>query len=104
MPYKFETDKIKLPEGADRRVKLSEQDRLNIKLMYDDGNISTYKLAELFGVSRRTIQFILDPEKRKANRERLIERGGSVIYYDKDKNTKAIREHRQYKKNILDKQ
>ena len=101
MPYKFETTKTKLPEGKDRRVKLTAEDKEFIKALYATGNISTYKLAEEFGVSRRTIQFILDPEKKKANLERLEERGGWKVYYNKDKHTETMREHRRYKQEAL---
>jgi DNA-binding transcriptional ArsR family regulator len=101
MPYKFEIDKVKLPEGKDRRVKLSVDDKEVVKALYATGNISTYKLAEDFGVSRRTIQFILDPEKKKANLERLEERGGWKVYYDKDKHNEYMTNHRQYKKEVL---
>ena len=101
MPYKFETDKVKLPEGKDRRVKLTAEDKEAIKALYSTGNISTYKLAEEFNVSRRTIQFILDPSKKKANLERLEERGGWKVYYDKDKHNEYMTNHRQYKKEVL---
>ena len=101
MPYKFETDKIKLPEGKDRRKKLTDEDRVTIFELYAIGNTSQRKLADEFGVSRRTIQFVLDPEKRKQNVERMQERGGWKQYYDKDKNREYKAEHREYKKGVL---
>jgi hypothetical protein len=64
---------------------------------------SQRRLAKMFNVSRRLIQFILNPESHKKNLERRRELGGSKIYYKKDKHTKAIREHRQYKKELLTK-
>lgn len=64
---------------------------------------SQRKIAKMFNVSRRLIQFILNPESHKKNLERRRELGGSKIYYKKDKHTKAIREHRQYKKELLTK-
>ena len=101
MPYKFETDKVKLPEGKDRRVKLTTEDKEIIKALYEIVNISTYKLAEQFNVSRRTIQFILDPSKKKANLERLEERVGWKVYYDKEKHNEYMTNHRHYKKEVL---
>ena len=62
---------------------------------------SQRQLARMFNVSRRLIQFILNPDAHKNNLERRREKGGSKIYYDKEKHTKAIREHRQYKKELL---
>jgi DNA-binding transcriptional ArsR family regulator len=101
MPYKFETDKVKLPEGKDRRVKLSNEDKEVIKALYATGDISTYKLAEEFNVSRRTISFVLDPQKKKANLERLEERGGSKVYYDKDKHKEYMKNYRRYKREVM---
>ena len=51
MPYKFETDKKKIPRDKDRRVKLSEEDRQEIKELYPF--ISQRTLAKMFNVSRR---------------------------------------------------
>ncbi|MBD3249928.1 hypothetical protein GF336_07820 [Candidatus Woesearchaeota archaeon] len=101
MPYKFETDKIKLPKGKDRRVKLTEEERVKIKKLY--GKISQRKLARAFHVSRRLIQFIGDPDKYKQDLQRRAERGGSAIYYDREKHTKAMRKHRRYKQKIMNK-
>ena len=102
MPYYFEREHIKLPEGKDRRVKLTPNDKELIVELYNTGEFSTYKLAEIFEVSRRTIQFVLDPEKRKANKERLEERGGWKTYYDKDKQIEYMKGHRNYKKKVLE--
>jgi hypothetical protein len=62
---------------------------------------SQRQIAQMFSVSRRLIQFTLNPESHKKNLERRKKLGGSKIYYKKDKHTKAIREHRQYKKELL---
>jgi hypothetical protein len=99
MPYKFEADKTPMPKSKDRRCKLSESDRELVRSLY--GTISQRKLAKRFGVSRRLIQFIGDPSKHAANLERRAERGGSAVYYDKDYNTKRVRDHRRYKQKIL---
>lgn len=62
MPYKFETDKLKIPRNKDRRVKLSIRDREKVKKLY--GKVSQRKLAKAFEVSRRLIQFVGDPTKQ----------------------------------------
>lgn len=102
MPYKFETKKQKIPRDNDRRVKLSEQDRDDIKALY--GKISQRKLAKMFGVSRRLIVFVGNPESYEKNLKAREERGGSSIYYNKEKNTKTMKKYRQYKKSLYDKQ
>ena len=95
---KFETDKLKIPREKDKRVKLSLEDREEIKRQY--GKVSQRKLAKAWGVSRRLIQFIGDPEKKKRDLYLRKMRGGSKAYYDKDKHTKAMRKHRRHKKEL----
>ena len=56
----------------------------------------------MFHVSRRLIIFIIDPEKLKHNLDARRANGGSKIYYNKDVHTKAIKEHRDYKKKLFD--
>lgn len=82
----------------DRRIKLTDEQREEIKS--NPLGLSQRRLAAMYEVSRRTIQFILDPEKLEENKKRREERGGSKEYYDKEKNTKAMREHRQYKNQL----
>ena len=96
MPYKSE--KIKLQPHQDRRRKLSDEDRETIRNIK---GASKRELAKMFGVSRRTIQFILDPQKRLDNVERRKERGGWQQYYDKDKHAEYIRDHRKYKQELF---
>ena len=103
MPYKFQTDKKLISKEDDKRRKLSDNQKKLIADMYKSGEYSQRKLAIEFGVSRRLIQFIVEPEKQRLNYERRLENGGSKQYYDKDKHTEAIREHRRYK-NELNKQ
>jgi hypothetical protein len=70
-------------------------------LYWHNRGISINKLAKMFHVSKRLIQFVLFPERAKKNIELRQDRGGSAIYYKKDKHTDAIREHRAYKKHLF---
>lgn len=99
MPYKFETDNIKMPRDKDKRVKLTDGEREEIKNLY--GKVSQRKLANIYGVSRRLITFIGDENKLEQNIKRREERGGWIVYYKKEKHTIAMKRHRQYKKNVL---
>ena len=99
MPYKFETDHVHLPRSQDRRIKLTEEQKEEI--IFLKGEYSQRALAKMYGVSRRLIQFIHDPEKKRQNLLRRAERGGSAIYYDKNKQAKIMREHRKYKAKVL---
>lgn len=88
-------------ETLDKRVKLTKEEKEDIK--ENRLGLSQRGLARAYGVSRRTIQFILDPEKLKKNIERRKERGGSKQYYDREKNNKYMRDHRNYKKELFTK-
>jgi DNA-binding XRE family transcriptional regulator len=97
MPYKSE--KIKISGGKyDRRVKLNPEQKKEIYA--NELGLSQRKLALNYGVSRRTIQFILDPEKLKENLKRREERGGSKQYYNKEDWAKTMKEHRGYKQDL----
>jgi len=97
MPYKSEKIKI---EGSkyDRRAKLTPEDK---KEIYANAlGLSQRALASKWGVSRRTIQFILDPSKLKENLKRRKERGGSKQYYNKEEWAETMKEHRRYKEKL----
>ena len=101
MPFK--SDKIKLPEKFDRRVKLTQEDKSEICFLKYSENLSQRQLARLFGVSRRTIQFVLYPEKLEENKKRREERGGWQQYYDKDKHRDSMKNTRRYKNRLFKK-
>lgn len=61
-----------IPPEKDLRRKLTEDDKARIRNLKED--YSQRQLAAMFGVSRRTIQFILDPKKLEQNLNRRRER------------------------------
>lgn len=81
---------------TDKRRKLSEADKQDI--LDNRAGLSIHALAQAYGVSRRTVQFILYPERLEENLQRRKERGGWRQYYDKTKHAEYIRVHRRYKK------
>ena len=85
----------------DRRVKLTPEDKLEIQKVYKEGLFSQRELAKMYKVSRRSIQFAIDPKKLEENKKRRAERGGSKIYYNREANTKSMSEHREYKNKLL---
>jgi len=99
MPYNSEKIII-AGTKYDKRIKLSDEDRKEIVSLYKLPEWSQRKLAKKFGVSRRLIQFILDPEKHQRNLERRKETGGSKQYYDKDKWREEMKKHRKYKQEL----
>ena len=98
MPYKHKEKLI--PLEHDRRVKLNDTQRQEIRELYSSGSYSQRGLAKLYGVSRRLIVFILDPSKHEANVARKKELLETKSYYDKDKQRAYMRSHRQYKQKL----
>ena len=85
--------------GKDLRRKLTNAQHVEIQLRYSMGDTSQRALAEDYGVSRRTIQFIVDPSKLEANRAlRTPER---VKDYNR-KHTEAMRKHRAHKRKLME--
>ncbi len=84
----------------DRRIKLKPEDKKKIKILYKTGEWSTRKLARKYNVSKRLIQFVLDPAKLEACKARRAERGGSKQYYDKEKWRVTQADHRNYKQKL----
>lgn len=93
------SEKIKIEGGKyDRRQKLTEEQRKEIRLLYKIEGLSTRKLANRFGVSRRLISFVLDEEKYKIAKEQFKERRKDGRYAPtKEERNKIMREYRNYK-------
>ena len=93
MPYKNINSTI--PRDLKKSVKLSLQDRKDIiedyKIMQSQRGV-----ARKWNVSRRLIQFIIDPIKEQENKELQKQKN----YYDKDKHSAYIRKHRHYKQQL----
>lgn len=98
MPYKSEKIKIEHTKN-DKRIKLTDEQK--DKIISLRGVISSHKCAELFNVSRRTIQFLWYPERLERNIQLRNERGGSKQYYDKNKWKEYMKTHRRYKQGLF---
>lgn len=97
MPYKSE--KIKLPKEYDRRIRFTDEKKAKASLLYSQGE-SIQNIAKMLDVNKRLIQFYFFPERLERNKQLRQERGGSKIYYDREKHTEAIRNLRQYKQKL----
>lgn len=98
MPYKWQSEKKLIPRHKDRRVKLTHEQREEIR--NNDLGLSINALARKYGVSKRLIQFIRFPERHEKNLENRKNRGGSKIYYDTEKHKETMKDHRRYKQSI----
>jgi hypothetical protein len=99
MPYK--TEKIALESRALKRSAKLLECQKEMVLNCRDRGFSFNRIAKIFHCSKRLIQFICDPQKQKENYKRRQEKGGSTIYYDKEKHTIAIKNLRNYKQKLF---
>lgn len=100
MPYKFEKLGLKIPKSFDKRIKLNENQKQEIRNLKN--NMSQRQLAKKFNVSRRLIQFILFPEKLERHKELKKINKVHKNYYDKEKNRLYKKIHRDHKKSLYD--
>ena len=101
MPYKFDTDKKLIPKELSRKIKLTEDQRQEIRDLY--GKVSQRKLAAIYGVSRRLVVFIGCPEKYEKSKERRKINGKFGAYYDRDKQRVYAKKVRDYRKELNNK-
>lgn len=95
MSKKF--DDFRVGKKHDKRRKLSDNDRAEIKSLYGFG-FGVREIARRFDfVCRRTIQFVLFPERLAT----VNYSGHWAKYYNKKKHTEAMRRHRDYKKKLI---
>lgn len=99
MPYKTQEIPFNDP-FLDKRCKLIPCQVEMIRKLSQVG-WSQRQLAQRFNVSRRLIQFTIDPKKREENYQKRVESGGSTQYYNREKHAESIRNHRRRKHEIL---
>lgn len=101
MPYKSEKIKISGTKH-DRRQKLTSGQKDEIRHLYYTTDTSQRKLAKQFGVSRRLITFIVNPEDEERNNKLLKERKAKGLYKpDRKRHAETIREYRRYKQKLF---
>ncbi len=87
----------------DRRTKMLPCQKEMAKWWYQDQGLSIRAISRMFNVDKRTIQFLLFPERLKKNIQDRKERGGWKQYYNKNEHASITKEHRNYKKKVLTK-
>lgn len=98
MPFKSE--KIRLPEEYDRRVKITSEQRKEIYDLYQTGLYSWRELARKYGVSKSRIGQIVNPKigERVAQRRRDYKERYQGY---SEKNREDTKEHRRYKQRLF---
>ena len=98
MPYVSE--KIRIDNTMlDRRRKLTEEQKEEIRRIYATGVCGTRPLARQFGVSKKTIQIIVNPDIAERAKQYNKEHWKKYQVYGKEK-ADIIREHRRYKQQL----
>jgi len=86
----------------DKRTRLLPCQKEMVFYWYNAG-MSITSIAKLFKVNKRSIQFLLFPERKVKNLADREARGGTKQYYNKDKQRIYIRDHREHKKQLHNK-
>lgn len=95
MPYKCAD--MPIPKQFDRRIKLTDQERVDIIKLHNEG-MATRAIARLYPhVSRGLIVFVIYPERLQRAYNRAQENENWRKYYDKKKRNRYMRNHRRYK-------
>lgn len=94
-------DKITVGSEFDRRRKLTDEQRDEIRHKYATGDYSYNSLAKEYNVSKKLVMLIVNPESKRKNDERIKAHWKDYIG-TKEERTKVAREHRAYKKQLLD--
>ena len=100
MPNK--SDKIPLPAHLDRRRKLSDKKKDEIRHKYSLGFYSLNQLAKEYKVSKKTILLIVNPESKRKNDERIKEHWQDYTPTKEERNA-TMREYRHRKHDLLKK-
>jgi len=96
-------DDINVGRVNDRRIKLTDDDREQIQRMYKSQRMGVREIAREFEgrCSRRTVQFVLFPERLEEMQKRYKETKHHLKYYNRGKNTHYRKGSREYKRTLL---
>ena len=97
MPYKSE--KIKLNELQDRRKKLTDEQRKEIRKLYGTGRYSLNGLASQFNVSKKTVLLIVN-DKSAENAKQYSKEHWKEWQQTGEEWNKVVKEHRRYKQRL----
>jgi hypothetical protein len=94
-------DKLRVPKEKDRRRKLTDEQREEIKKKHESGQ-GIRALAREYSVDKRLIQFILFPERYEKAKKDFKERRKDGRYKpSKEERRETMRDHRAYKKKLF---
>ena len=97
MPYKSE--KIKLSEQLDRRRKLTEEQKQEIREKYGTGFYSLNGLAKEYSVSKKLILITVNPDSKAKSDSRIKDHWRDYVK-PKEVRNEVMKEHRHYKQSL----
>lgn len=99
MPYKHESEHIKLVGLQDRRRKLTDEQKEEIREKREQGR-SLMSLAKEYNVSKALILCIVNPDS-KARHDKYVKEHWREFRQSQEYCTKATRETRRYKQELM---
>jgi hypothetical protein len=99
MPYKHESEHIKLVGLQDRRRKLTDEQKEEIREKREQGK-SLNTLAKEYNVSKNLILITVNPES-KAKKEKYVKDHWREFRQSQEYCTRATRETRRYKQELM---
>lgn len=95
-------DKVKLPEGYDRRKKLDDKARADIIFKYKELGHSLRQLGREYNVDKTAIKCVINPEfKEQILREAKARRADGRYKQSAEKRKEIMREYRAHKRQAL---
>ncbi len=91
--------KLKIPKHLDKRRKLTDDQRAEIKRLFDSGQTNKSELAKKFNVGRKLIGCIVHPERMERHLSQNRERNRGKT--DKERNAAAQTRYRERKKDLF---
>lgn len=92
-------DNYRVGKDFDGRRRISDEVRQEILEL--KGKMTQRDVAELFGISRRMVQFIWYPDVYEAYREKRRQEKSWAKYYSAKKHREYMRRHRSKKRELL---
>ena len=99
MPARVDPMRVNSPI-LDRRVKMLPCQKEQAVRMHQSG-MSITSIGKWYQVNKRSIQFLLFPERHAKNLLDRAKRGGSKQYYNKEQHRQSMADHRQYKEELF---
>ena len=99
MPHEHDINNIKLVGLQDRRRKLTDEQKVEIIRLYDEG-WSMRKLAKEFEVSKKLILLIVNPES-KAKNDKYIKDNWREFQQTKEEHKEAVKKTRHHRQELF---